>query len=100
MDKIVVKSLVYTPDTRQKIKASILTDDDCEDMKYYYHQIMLLDLKSIESATPNDEPWMKGDHTDCRMKSGDIFIIKIATIDLARMIDHISADKYLCKLKN
>lgn len=100
MDKIMVSSLCYTPETRQKLRSHILTDDDCDDFKYYYYLPMLLDLQNIESATPNDELWMRPGHSDVRMKTGDIFIIKISTIDLARMIDHISAEKYLCKLKN
>lgn len=101
MDKIVVNALFYRPETWEKIKNHILIEDELDDIKYFYHQAILIDLKNIESAVPQDEPWLEaGKYTELRMKSGDKFVIKISTIDLARMIDHISAEKYLCKLKN
>lgn len=100
MKKIVVTALFYTPATWQKIKSGVLTDEDCEEMKYYYHLDILIDLEGIESANPSDEEWMVGNYTEVRMKSGDKYIIKLSLSNLARITAHIDANKLICKLNN
>lgn len=100
MKKIVCTALFYTPVTWQKIKKGILTDDDCDDMKFYYHRDILLDLENIESANPSDDEWMTANYTDVRMKSGDRYMIKLSLHNLARITEHIDANKLICKLLN
>lgn len=101
MKKIVVNALFYKPETWQQIKSTILQEEDCEDLKYFYYLEIIIDLSLIESAMPMDELWLKGiPHTQVRMKSGDRFDLKISTRDLARMTEHINAEKLICKLSN
>lgn len=96
MRNLIFKTLYYKEHARSQIDAGV----SCKQFKNpedVYYEDCLFDIHRVESCTA-DLDFLN--HAVITMYSGDTWVIKISRKDYFRLIDHISADKLLCKMKN
>lgn len=93
---IIVDTLFYTKEAQEQINGGV-DRAQFQNKKNTYYEKCVFNSDMVESATPSRQ---FKNHTEILMVSGDTWLIKIALIDYARLIEHIDAEKFLCKIKN
>ena len=93
---VVFKALFYKDNARVAIDSGVSRKNYCSPEHVYYENC-LINLDQVESAAPNTD--FKG-HTTVSLNSGDSFVVKLETNDFFKLVDHIEADKLLCRFKN
>lgn len=93
---VVFNTLYYKAEAREGIDAGI-DRKQYKKPEFVYYEKCLINLNQIESAVPHLDFL---DHTTVNLNSGDSFVVKIKTSDFFLLVDHIEADKLLCRFKN
>lgn len=93
---IIFDVLFYSSEALALISSGIEETDQVVKKGIYYTPC-LLDVGRVESACPSNR---FKNHTYLVMYTGEEYILKIKIEDYFQIVDHVYADKVLCRLKN
>lgn len=95
--KIVFDCLHMTDKTLALVRAGEPIEQFEADIKNFFYKRIMLDGTRIETALPH--PYFQN-HTTLTMYNGDELTVKYSVESIARVLDHIDANKLLCRLRN